>query len=47
MIKRGDTGQTKLGWKTIEDCMPDLRLAQSSESDLGHSSWDQIGDMDL
>ena len=34
-------GQTELGWKTVEDCMPDPKLGWSSEGDLGCSTHDQ------
>ena len=35
-------GQTELGWTTVEDCMPDLKLSWSSEGDLGHSRADDV-----
>ena len=38
MLKRGKMGWTELGWKTVGDCVPDLKLGWSSEGDLGHST---------
>ena len=34
----GVTDRTELGWKTVEGCVPDPKLGQSLEGDLGHSN---------